>query len=1075
MKTNSIFSAFFRMLNYLKQFTGKRYSLFCSLVLVAFFNLSAIFVRAQRPALNTDCGLNSDIFADYFRLKESYCPPPQDNPLFLNAANVEKKIKMRFVIVVDDLIVKHNFWDTPADNAKLNYIVERMNYYLRNNATPTHPVSGFSGAYYNRPNTKFQIELTDISFVYDTVATYGLNDTGYLAHGLYTDSILNVYFIYNPSQFDNTTNTLIGGGWAKDGGNVTTFLGSNQLNKPHIGQWNLYAVNNSDYALDIEAKRMIHELGHAMGFPHLEDEVGSSSSIDYLADVLGSGYPATSPWGNNFMMAHAEWENYAHFCFTPTQLGLMHRVAHMSHIKRYVYPNENVNNHPWQINEEQTWDFPVKIFQNIVVNPGATLTIKCEVQMPEGARILVKKGGKLVVDGGWVHSYHQKLRWKGIELEGDENAPSNAALQGTVELKNGAIIENAWEAIQNFTWDNGAKGGGIIRAKDAYFYNNWRSVALNYYPNMNYTNNGCIIDNCTFEIDDMSAVAPAGGAFERQITSWNTLGGVIIKNSDFKVSLTEAQLPYPDRPRAAIEPHTTGMSVFNCSINGFYKGIYAIGYDGHPGKTLYASGNTITNTNRGIEVGGVAMTQIKDNHINSMNEYITYPEPGLMQIVPPVGIYIDNTVDAYVGCGNQIDLTGTGRLGASSIGLLANNTQKAGAVFLDNIVTKANRAVQTQLDNRNLSITCNSLENSKVAIMANPASYGYLLNNQGTGCGPNEVRAGNKFINNNVDIRSYTLNTWNYYAANSPLNSYELPLNNNGTVNVIQCNLPEGDRNSQCNKDELNCNMVPLANIMAAEGRYHNLKEAGLQQSAEARVLYSNIVHSYYYLQNEAGLFSFLENEADPLALRLLIPMYIHTGQSLKAANAINSLDAGEADKDAYHNYYALVADMRQQQRHPASLTTVEQAMVTDLAAGAYEVSGFAKAMLEIAGIATWLHPVEEEDEDMMSSINTGKPQVQPKDEQPVNTMHTQLYAAQPNPAVSNTTVKAYVSSADAQYKSYIAIRNITTGKVLMQELLTEGLNEVRFNTEVLIPGMYTYCLIVNGKVLSVKKLSVVK
>lgn len=1025
-----------------------------------------------QPPPDFQCGRSSDIFMNYFRHKESYQPGNNLFPI-TNAPTVKKKIKIRFVILNPFLDIQKNFWNTPADISKLNYLANRMNYHLNHNAYPSHPVSGFSSSYYNLSDTKVQVELTDIAFVYDPVTTYGIgtdatqwhpatpSNYGYESHGLYQDSILNIYFIY--MDIPSVIGGLRHGAWASGGGGG--YKKSTQLSISSIGSWNIYAVDNSYAALDIEARRFIHELGHNFGFPHLEDEYSSTSILDYLEDVFGPGYPTSNPMANNYMHEGAPWQTYSSFCFTPMQLGRLHRNMHMGGSKGYVYPNENVNNHPWQIDDDQTWDFPIKVFQNIVVNPGTTLTIKCEVQMPPDSRILVKKGGKLIIDGGWVHSYHAKARWNGIELEGDKNAPSNETMQGTVEMINGAIIENAWNGIRNFTWDNGAKGGGIIRANGSHFYNNWRSIELNDYPNENYTSSNCRIENCTFEIDNLSAIGATGGNFERQITAWNIKGGVNVRNSTFSIGLSEAEWPMHLRPRSAIESHSTGMTVYSCNIKDFQKGIYAISNDGMPGKNLTAMGNTITKVNRGIEVGAVAMSNIRGNWISEMINLSAPAGPDLMMVSAPVGIYLDQTWGAYVGCWNNIDMGGYSLFGLSRVGMLAKHTDKFGATLLDNAVLNASRGVQTQMNNPLLNITCNSLEDVGIGIAANPNSANYILKDQGTGCNPNDVRAGNKFINNGTDIRSYTTNTWNYYAATSSLNPNEAPYNTVGTVNVSFCNLPGGDENSQCNKDWRNCSVLPIVGLADAIGDYRGLKESELWQSAEAQVLYSNIVNSFCLYEDEAGLINFLTAEADAQSLRLLIPLYISRGNYTQATATINSLGLSSGERDAYHDYFNIVADMHLNQRHPASLTTDEQLQVAALAAGDYEVSGFAKAMLEMADIAPWIHDVEEGDGEEIMAKPAGK----------LMPMPSALYPAVPNPAQSKAVIDTYIGTEDAGKMPMLIVRNLITGAIVFKANLTQGHNSTEVPTAALSSGVYAYSLTINGKVLDVQKLSVIK
>ncbi|KAK6024711.1 hypothetical protein OSTOST_09474, partial [Ostertagia ostertagi] len=209
---------------------------------------------------------------------------------------------------------------------------------------------------------------------------------------------------------------------------------------------------------------------------------------DYLADIF-SGGPISCPTNPDASLdpfnplvnaTNNNMDAKALGYISPMQISRNIRSAFIGDCKSYIYPTEAPNVNPWIVNSDQTWDFAIRMYQDIIVKTGTTLTIKCEVQMPSGSRILVEKGAKLIIDAGRVTSYHQRRRWNGIELVGNRNLTSTPANQGSVELINGGIIENAWNGIRNFTWDNGAQGGGIIKASNAYFYNCWRVGAEAY-------------------------------------------------------------------------------------------------------------------------------------------------------------------------------------------------------------------------------------------------------------------------------------------------------------------------------------------------------------------------------------------------------------------------------------------------------------------------------------------------------------------------------------------------------------------------------------------------------------------
>ena len=84
----------------------------------------------------------------------------------------------------------------------------------------------------------------------------------------------------------------------------------------------------------------------------------------------------------------------------------------------------------------------------MIVDSGATLTVTCTLSFVPQARLIVRPGGKLVVDGGTLTSACAGEMWQGIEVVGDRTKHQTAAHQGTVIFRNGATIENAHCAIK---------------------------------------------------------------------------------------------------------------------------------------------------------------------------------------------------------------------------------------------------------------------------------------------------------------------------------------------------------------------------------------------------------------------------------------------------------------------------------------------------------------------------------------------------------------------------------------------------------------------------------------------------
>jgi hypothetical protein len=138
------------------------------------------------------------------------------------------------------------------------------------------------------------------------------------------------------------------------------------------------------------------------------------------------------------------------------------------------------------ITQNTVWNTNRLLVGDIAVNSGATLTITSNVKCFPNTKITVKPGGKLIVNGGTLTNTCDNQMWQGIVVEGNSSLNQNATNQGTVELTNGAMIENA---ITGISTCQSPKSGGRIIATNAIFKNNGTAVKI--YPYI-YSSNGTI-------------------------------------------------------------------------------------------------------------------------------------------------------------------------------------------------------------------------------------------------------------------------------------------------------------------------------------------------------------------------------------------------------------------------------------------------------------------------------------------------------------------------------------------------------------------------------------------------------
>lgn len=178
---------------------------------------------------------------------------------------------------------------------------------------------------------------------------------------------------------------------------------------------------------------------------------------------------------------------------------------------------------PFTITSDTTWSTSTYLPVDVTVEAGVELTITGTLYCAPAARIIVRPGARLVIDGCMLTSACDNNLWEGIFVEGNPSQHQTSTYQGVVDLRNGAIIENARCAIKTgSTASEQNAGGGIILASNAIFRNNVRAVEFQPYADhvsatairANYSR----FSNCTFTVDDINFFAASGTNFYAHVS-----------------------------------------------------------------------------------------------------------------------------------------------------------------------------------------------------------------------------------------------------------------------------------------------------------------------------------------------------------------------------------------------------------------------------------------------------------------------------------------------------------------------------------------------------------------------------
>ncbi|MCL2706415.1 MAG: hypothetical protein FWE72_09445, partial [Spirochaetaceae bacterium] len=95
------------------------------------------------------------------------------------------------------------------------------------------------------------------------------------------------------------------------------------------------------------------------------------------------------------------------------------------------------------INTNIIWNSNNSIYGDVLITNNSTLTINnCTISLFDNCKITIHPGAKLVIDGGLLTNACPDKLWYGILVAGNGHLHQWPQNQGTLELKNSAIIEN---------------------------------------------------------------------------------------------------------------------------------------------------------------------------------------------------------------------------------------------------------------------------------------------------------------------------------------------------------------------------------------------------------------------------------------------------------------------------------------------------------------------------------------------------------------------------------------------------------------------------------------------------------
>ena len=370
---------------------------------------------------------------------------------------------------------------------------------------------------------------------------------------------------YTEDEKWNVEHIFIKGGTAPDQqvGGLTYEIHPNGAQNPFIngvghhgyiraGGWYSQYYNNGVGSNGWVAANFVHELCHAWGLPHNFYPGGCDACSDN--DGVGQPCPSVNTTNNYMDGSPTGWTNPSPG-LSQCQMGIMHYYLDgndPSHtIYRVLVPDHCVSqtDQTVTITGDRTWLDSRRLKGDLIIEPGASLTIKCRVHMPEDGNVIVKPGGRLIIDEGLFTNLCDES-WSGIQVWGANSqnqwgavvggAYRDFAHQGLVDLVNGGTIEHALVGISMQQPGVSGTSGGVVRSNGGVFRNCGRAVEFFSYQNTASTGQGIPTSNRSYFYNTAFAIDVdyrGTDDFSEHVSLWD-VSGVTFSGCSFANELT---------------------------------------------------------------------------------------------------------------------------------------------------------------------------------------------------------------------------------------------------------------------------------------------------------------------------------------------------------------------------------------------------------------------------------------------------------------------------------------------------------------------------------------------------------